>query len=137
MLNLGDAFAAIATPIARGLGMDCIDPETKQLRPDSPCAKRKEAMNQFGNRVQGYFLKPQQHKKGELMKFRCQMIVIVESEKAEDVIGKVKPPNGDLYTYNVTPVVETPPNTGTGTGTGRPGVGQTMTFGQKSPQPKG
>lgn len=44
-VGLGDAVAAIATPIARILGLPCVDPATKQLRPDSPCAKRKARLN--------------------------------------------------------------------------------------------
>lgn len=43
--GLGDAIAAVATPIARALGMPCVDKATGQLKPDSPCAKRKEAAN--------------------------------------------------------------------------------------------
>lgn len=43
--GLGDAAAAVATPIARALGLPCIDPATKQLRPESGCAKRKKTWN--------------------------------------------------------------------------------------------
>ncbi len=43
--GLGDVVAAIATPIARALGLSCIDPATQQLRPESPCAQRKAALN--------------------------------------------------------------------------------------------
>jgi hypothetical protein len=44
-LGLGDAVAAIATPIARALKLPCIDPATKQLRPESPCSKKKNFLN--------------------------------------------------------------------------------------------
>lgn len=44
-LGLGDAVAAVATPIARALHLPCIDPATKQLRPESGCAKRKARLN--------------------------------------------------------------------------------------------
>lgn len=44
-LGLGDMVGTIATPIARGLNMGCIDKETNELRPDSPCAKRKKLLN--------------------------------------------------------------------------------------------
>lgn len=44
-LGLGDAVAAVATPIARALGLPCIDPATRQLRPESGCAQRKAALN--------------------------------------------------------------------------------------------
>lgn len=45
-MKLGDTIATVATPIARALKMDCIDPETNQLRPESPCAKRKQMLNE-------------------------------------------------------------------------------------------
>lgn len=45
--GLGDAVAAVATPIARALKLSCIDPATQQLRPDSGCAKRKAALNRL------------------------------------------------------------------------------------------
>ncbi len=44
-VGIGDAISAIATPIARVLGLPCIDPQTKQLRPESGCAKRKAKLN--------------------------------------------------------------------------------------------
>ncbi len=46
MRRLGDRIAAVATPIARAVGADCIDPKTNDLRPESPCAKAKERLNQ-------------------------------------------------------------------------------------------
>lgn len=46
--GLGDLVAAVATPIARALHLDCIDPATQQLRPDSGCAKRRAALNRIG-----------------------------------------------------------------------------------------
>lgn len=45
--GLGDLVAAVATPIARALHLSCIDPATKQLRPESGCAKRKAALNRL------------------------------------------------------------------------------------------
>lgn len=44
-LRLGDKVAAVATPTARVLRLDCIDPETKKLRPESGCAKRQRRWN--------------------------------------------------------------------------------------------
>lgn len=43
--GLGDVIAKVATPVARALKLDCIDPVTKQLKPDSGCSKRKEGIN--------------------------------------------------------------------------------------------
>lgn len=45
--GLGDLVAAVATPIARALRLPCIDPVTKQLRPESGCAQRQAALNRF------------------------------------------------------------------------------------------
>ncbi len=46
-LRLGDAIAAVATPMARALKLSCVDPETKELRPESNCAKRKAKLNRL------------------------------------------------------------------------------------------
>jgi hypothetical protein len=43
--NLGDKIAAVATPIARLFGSDCIDKQTGQLKLTSGCAKMKERLN--------------------------------------------------------------------------------------------
>jgi hypothetical protein len=43
--GLGDLVGKIATPIAAALGLPCVDPATRQLRPESPCARRKAALN--------------------------------------------------------------------------------------------
>jgi hypothetical protein len=43
---LGDAIAKVATPIARAFGLNCIDPQTNDLRPESPCAQRKRMLNE-------------------------------------------------------------------------------------------
>ena len=44
-LGLGDIVASVATPIARALGMDCVDKASGQLKPESPCAARKRMLN--------------------------------------------------------------------------------------------
>lgn len=44
--GLGDKIAKFATPIARALGLDCIDPKTNELKPTSPCAKMKARLNE-------------------------------------------------------------------------------------------
>lgn len=48
--GLGDIVHAVATPIARALKLPCIDPATKQLRPESGCAKRREYLNSLSRR---------------------------------------------------------------------------------------
>lgn len=44
-LGLGDIISSVATPIAAALHLSCVDPATKQLRPESPCARRKADWN--------------------------------------------------------------------------------------------
>jgi len=54
----GDAVSSWATPVARALGMDCIDPYTRQVRPDSGCGQRIDALNQFGQAMYDSFWPP-------------------------------------------------------------------------------
>lgn len=43
--GLGDLVHVIALPIARALRLPCVDPVTKKLRPESPCAARRRNWN--------------------------------------------------------------------------------------------
>lgn len=45
MRGLGDLVHVVALPIARALRLPCVDPATKQLRPNSPCAGRIKSYN--------------------------------------------------------------------------------------------
>ncbi len=79
-MKLGDAIATVATPVARALKMDCIDPETHRLRPESGCAKMRDNLNNgmtFTDAIyQRWFAAKQQ---GEKMKY--QVTVVIEAEK--------------------------------------------------------
>ncbi len=46
MQGMGDVVERLAKPIAKALHLPCLD-ETNQLRPESPCAKRRDAMNKL------------------------------------------------------------------------------------------
>lgn len=50
-MKLGDAISTVATPIAGALGMDCVDQETGQLKPESQCAKRKAKINDYSDAI--------------------------------------------------------------------------------------
>ena len=50
-MKLGDAISTVATPIAGALGMDCVDQETGQLKPESKCGQRKQWANNLGDEV--------------------------------------------------------------------------------------
>lgn len=46
-LGLGDIVEKLAKPIAKLLKLDCLEPSGK-LKPCSPCARRRDAMNRIG-----------------------------------------------------------------------------------------
>jgi hypothetical protein len=45
-IGLGDIVERIAKPIAKALHMKCLD-ENNKLRPESPCAKRRDKLNKI------------------------------------------------------------------------------------------
>lgn len=47
MRGLGDVVERIAHPIAKALHLPCLDKKTDTLRPESTCAKRRDAMNRM------------------------------------------------------------------------------------------
>lgn len=49
-MKLGDAISMFATPIAGTLGSSCVN-DQGQLKPESPCAKRRDKLNEFGDEV--------------------------------------------------------------------------------------
>lgn len=85
-MKLGDAVARVATPIARTLGLDCIDPETQNLRPDAPCNKRIVWLNNFGESVLTYFGYVDRGEK--IMKYVVTKQIEVEAETPEEAVAK-------------------------------------------------
>lgn len=49
-MKLGDAVSTVATPVAEALGLDCVD-EFGQLKPESNCARRRDSLNKFGDKI--------------------------------------------------------------------------------------
>jgi len=47
-MGLGDWTSSWVTPIAGALGHPCVDPETMTIIPGTPCDKRVENLNRFG-----------------------------------------------------------------------------------------
>ena len=86
-MKLGDLISTVATPIARAMGADCIDPETNELRPESPCAKAKNRLNNgeplFTVLYDRFF---EQRTKGEKVKYILQ--VEVEADDLADAMSK-------------------------------------------------
>jgi hypothetical protein len=50
-MKLGDAVEKNPIVHAIGKATGCVDPATNKLRPDSPCAKRKKALNNFSDAI--------------------------------------------------------------------------------------
>ncbi len=48
--GLGDRVERFVKPIAVALGLPCLDAQ-QELRADSPCAKRRDRLNQLGEKV--------------------------------------------------------------------------------------
>lgn len=46
MNNLGDKISDNPIVHAIGKATGCVDPETNELRPESPCAKRRQMLNE-------------------------------------------------------------------------------------------
>jgi hypothetical protein len=44
-MKLGTAISYIATPVAGALGLDCYDQITRDLKPESPCAKARASLD--------------------------------------------------------------------------------------------
>ncbi len=108
MTNLGDKIAAVATPIARALNLDCIDPETNQLRPESRCNKDRQDLNAgkplLDVLYDRWFAAKQ---KGEKMKY--QIIVVVDAEKMSEAVLKGES-IGDVLSTQIKPAPQVRPN---------------------------
>jgi len=48
--GLGDYVERLAKPIARALKLPCLDAD-QQLKPESPCARRRDRLNRLGNQL--------------------------------------------------------------------------------------
>jgi len=56
-MKLGDAIEQNPVVHAIGKATGCVDPETNKLRPDSPCAKRKQWLNELSDSFYDQFFK--------------------------------------------------------------------------------
>lgn len=62
IMQLGDMASSVFTPIAGALGLDCYDPETGDLKPESNCAQRRQRWNEWGSELYDELFEP---KKGD------------------------------------------------------------------------
>lgn len=49
-LGLGDIIEKVAHPLAVALRLPCLD-DNQQLRPDSPCGRRRDKANELGRKI--------------------------------------------------------------------------------------
>jgi hypothetical protein len=54
-MGLGDVVSKVVTPIAGALAHPCVDPETNTVIPGTPCDKRIDTLNRFGDAIYDAF----------------------------------------------------------------------------------
>jgi hypothetical protein len=86
----------VATPIARVLHMDCVDPQTQQLRPESGCNKSRLWWNDFSDAVYDRFWKKPIINNGEYMADEQQQVeeqidwILAVSVTAPDIVSAIQ-----------------------------------------------
>lgn len=86
-MKLGNVISKVATPIARAMDLPCIDPVTQNLRPDSRCAQRRDALNRFSDSIfDRFFSSNNTNEKGNKMQFI--VTIAVEAETVEEALQK-------------------------------------------------
>jgi hypothetical protein len=60
----GDLIEQLAKPVARALDLPCLDPQGN-LRPESGCAQRRDAINRFADSVYDIFWPSNNNKEKE------------------------------------------------------------------------
>jgi uncharacterized protein YcbX len=103
-MKLGDVIATVATPIARGLQMPCIDPATNQLRPESGCAQRRNLLNDFSDAIFDRFWTNNNKQEINTMdeEIMFQIVVAVKAKNVEDALSKYKT-EGNTLSINPRP----------------------------------
>lgn len=102
MLKIGSAISKIATPIAGVFGADCYDPVTRDLRPESPCAKARDRLDsarnvrEFTNAIYDRFWS-KNTKEEKPMQFIVTKQIAVEAETPE----KAATAEGETISINV------------------------------------
>jgi hypothetical protein len=105
MTNFGDKIASVATPIARALGMDCIDPITNQLRPESGCNKMRQNLN-AGMSLSDAIFERWFKAKQQGITMQYQMQIVVEADNLKEAVQKVQ--GGEIISAQVKPTPPTP-----------------------------
>lgn len=88
-MKLGNAIANVATPIARTLGLPCIDPATNQLRPESRCNQNRQSLNDFSDAIFDRFWNNNKKEKktmDEEMQF--QIVIAIKAKSVEDALAR-------------------------------------------------
>jgi hypothetical protein len=54
-MGFGDVVSKVVTPVAGAFGHPCVDPETGVVIPGTPCDKRIDSLNRFGDKMYDIF----------------------------------------------------------------------------------
>ena len=102
-MKLGDAIAWNPLVHAIGRVTGCIDPITNQLRPESGCAGRRNALNDFSDAIYDRFWTNNKHK-GDAMdeEIMFQIVVAVKAKNAIEALEKYKT-EGNALSVNPRP----------------------------------
>jgi len=105
MIKPSKIISSVATPIARTLSLDCIDPETNELRPDSNCTKRGDRIDRWTESIYNYFVHPENRKENETMKYKVQLIIVVDAENTMSAVDQFKTLKGEVTNFSINPVL--------------------------------
>lgn len=110
-MKLGDLVSSVATPIARAFDMPCIDPLTNQLRPESGCAKRRDALNRFSDTLSDFWTADRQRKERGVrhMTFIVTKQIQVEAETPEEAVANSSKGTVISLACNARPMQGIPP----------------------------
>ena len=101
---LGDAIANNPVVHAVGKMTGCVDPETNDLRQDSPCAKARDRLNNGEPFFTVMFDRFFQREKGEKVKFIIQLEVTAERESQINQKAIEDSCGGEILAVNPRPV---------------------------------
>src|SRR5438552_182643 len=107
-MNLGDKIASNPIVHALGRATGCVDPDTNDLRSESPCAKARNRLNNGENLFTVIYDRIFSPTKGEVMKFRILLEIeaarssLIDQKKIEDSCG------GEVLAINPAPQVPQP-----------------------------
>lgn len=108
MKNLGDKIAKVAQPVAKTI--DAI--WGSDLENCSGCKKMQTNLNRGMSLTDAIWDRfwPKQQQRGNNMQFQVNIQVLIEADTAMEALDKVKPTNGIIIGFNISPRPQPPPS---------------------------